>query len=698
MDFSQSDPVVAARNAFGVGLALVFGLLSGNPAIAVFAAVGAMFAAFADRPGSYRLRLARMSATSLAAGLAGGLSVLCAHSVPASLLLIAVLSFITGMALSLGLNVAQIGIAATAVAIVLNRFPMPPVDALGISAVVVAAGLVQSLLAIAGWPLHRHAPERAVLADLYDGLAARTRQAHPRMAAPGAGTLLDAARGTITGFGHGHGPSMQSYRGLLDEAERIRLEIMALAYCLERFGRVDRQEQRDAVHGLLGAAGTALDAVAQCLRKGTVFDPAPLRPVDAALANVEEVMANYPDSPTGRFAAMHGRALAGQLRACGRMATPGAVEGRVAEETARVGRVRLAVQAPLQVIRANLRWDSAIARHAIRLTVLVTATDGLARLLPGSDRGYWISLMVLLLLRPDFAATLHRTSARLAGTLVGLGIGTAAVYLAAPGGRVALVALVVVFVFGVRLAGAPNAFFMGTWTAAYLVALLDLAGSPAAQVVVPRMLDTLVAGVLAVAATVVWPAWERSYLPARIGELLAAYRHYLGVVANPATGKAELDSARSAARLARSNAQASLERTRGEPVAGRTTLDVGEGVLVQSHVLVQAVMIIDAARQSMHVENQPVEGLLGKLAPFVADCTAVLQSCEKAVAEGAPPRGVPQMREAYNQLKDALDAVGKGPGTVRQAVLDAADAITNALDTMVHLLRGQAKADTTNRR
>ncbi|ALE91563.1 hypothetical protein AOC05_03085 [Arthrobacter alpinus] len=695
-DFSQSDPVVAGRNAFGVGVPLVLGIAAGNPAIAVFGAVGAMFAAFADRPGSYRLRLARMSATSLAAGLAGGLSVLCAPSVPASLLLIAVLAFITGMALSLGVNVSQIGIAATAVAIVLNRFPMPPADALGIAALVVAAGLLQSLLAIAGWPLHRHAPERAVLAELYGGLASRTRQAHPRMAAPGAGTLLDKARATITGIGHGHGPSMQSYRGLLDEAERIRLEIMALAYCLERFERVDRLDHRDAVYGLLAAAGTALDAVAACLRKGSVFDPAQLLPVKEALAGLEDVMAGYPDSPTGRFAAVHARALAGQLRACGRMATPGAVEGRVGEVAARVGRIRLAVQAPVQVVRANLRWDSAIARHAIRLTLLVTATDGLARLLPGADRGYWISLMVLLLLRPDFAATLQRTSARLAGTLVGLGIGTGAVYLAAPGGRLAVVALVVVFVFGVRLAGAPNAFFMSTWTAAYLVALLDLAGYPAEEVVVPRMVDTLVAGVLAVAATVVWPAWERSYLPARIGEMLAAYRRYLALVADTTAGKTKLDSARSAARLARSNALASLERTRGEPVAARTTLDIGEGVLVQSHVMVQAVMIIDAARQSMNAQGQPVEGLLGKLAPFVADCQTALVSCENAVFAGSNPQGAPAMRNAFVLLKDSLDAVAPGPGTLRPAVLDAADRIANALDTMVHLLRGQAKGGAVN--
>jgi len=687
LDFSQSDPVVAARNAVGVGIPLVLGVVLGQAPIAVFGAVGALFAAFADRPGSYRLRLARMGMTSLAAGLGGGLSVLCGNSPALSVLLVAAFAFATGMLLSLGPNVAQVGTAATAVAIVLNRFPMPPAAALQIAAVITAAGLLQSLLAIAGWPLHRHAPERAVLADLYEGLAGRTRSEHPKMTAPGAGVLLDTARATITGFGHGQGPSMRSYRGLMDEAERIRLEVMALGYCLERFERAAAQDQHDAVRRLLREAGLALDAVSASLRKGTVFDDAVLAPVAEAAARLGEVMGRHPDSPTGRFASLHARALAGQLRACARMVTPGAVEGRVAETPAKVGGVRVSLQAPLGILRANLRLDSAVARHAIRLTVLVAATDWLARLLPGSDRGYWIPLMVLLLLRPDFAATLHRTSARLAGTLVGLGIGTAATFLLGAGNPLGNVVLIVVFVFGVRLSGAPNAFFMGIWTAAYLVSLLDLAGIPAGAVALPRLLDTVVAGILAVAATVAWPAWERTFLPARIAELLGAYRHYLVAITDPAPNKERIDSARIRARLARSNAQASVERTRAEPVAGHTTLFTGEGVVVQSHLLIQAAMVVDAARLSLRAGQQPVEGLMHQLAPFMADCEATLKACETAVAAGTPPRAAVALRASYLALKDTMERDPAQAETVQLAVLDAADRIANSLDTITHLLR-----------
>lgn len=689
LDFSQSDPVVAGRNALGIAIPLVVGVALGSVPIAVFGAVGAMFAAFADRPGSYRLRFSRMGMTSLAAGLGGGLSVLASHSWVFSLLLIAVFAFTSGMLLSLGPVVAQIGIAGTAVAIVLNRFELPPSSALSIAALVFAAGLVQALLAIAGWPVHRHAPERAVLGAVYEALAKRTRSPHPRMMTPGAGAKLEAARATITGFGHGHGPSMQSYRGLVDEAERIRLEIIALAYCLERFERVDRTVQAQAIHALLAAAGTVLDAVAESLFKGKVFDASVMEQLVEAVDGVQDIVGDHPDSPTGRFASLHARALAGQLRACARMVTPGAVEGRVAEEAVQVGGIQVAVQSPMDTLRANLRPSSAVFRHAVRLAVLVTATDGLSRLLPSADRGYWISLMVLLLLRPDFASTLLRTSARLAGTLVGLGIGTAATFVVGSENHYALIALVVVFVFGVRISGLPNAFFMAIWTAAYLVALLDLSGIPAGDVAIPRLVDTVLAGALAVGATVVWPAWERSYLPARLAELLASYGRYLVSVTDPQAHKAEIDSSRIAARLARSNAQASLDRTQAEPVDGRSVQYIGEGLLVQSHLFIQAAMVVDAARLSVSVTNNPVAQVLDPLQPFVTDAANTLRACQDAVRDGTVPRGTVNMRDSYTRLTQVLPPVSLESGVVQPAILDAADRIANSVDTMVHLLRGQ---------
>lgn len=68
LDFSQSDPVVAARNAFGVAIPLVIGIALGSVPIAVFGAVGALFASFADRPGScIGLRMPGVDASEITA-------------------------------------------------------------------------------------------------------------------------------------------------------------------------------------------------------------------------------------------------------------------------------------------------------------------------------------------------------------------------------------------------------------------------------------------------------------------------------------------------------------------------------------------------------------------------------------------------------------------------------------------------------
>ena len=68
LDRTQSDPVVSLRNAIGVAAPLAIGILSGGIAQGLASTVGALQAAFADRPGPYRLRILRMLGTALAAG------------------------------------------------------------------------------------------------------------------------------------------------------------------------------------------------------------------------------------------------------------------------------------------------------------------------------------------------------------------------------------------------------------------------------------------------------------------------------------------------------------------------------------------------------------------------------------------------------------------------------------------------------
>ena len=86
---------------------------------------------------------------------------------------------------------------------------------------VLAGGAGQAALAIAAWPLRRHRPERVALAGALPR-DSRRPPARPRAPAPARrpATTLTAVRQTLYGLGHDHGPSVEAYRVLLDEAER----------------------------------------------------------------------------------------------------------------------------------------------------------------------------------------------------------------------------------------------------------------------------------------------------------------------------------------------------------------------------------------------------------------------------------------------------------------------------------------------
>ena len=268
LDRTQSDPVVALRNALGIAAPLVIAALTGPVSAGLPSTIGALQTGFADRPGPYRLRALRMVGTALAAAVTSGLAVLCSRSDIASVLLLLGLAFIAGLLVIGGPSATQVGVAATAAALILGHLPEPPGAALHVGLLVLAGGAGQALLAVTAWPLGRHAPERRALAALYSELAAAARRPPGTSAAPPATATVSAVRNTLYGLGHDHGPSVEAYRVLLDEAERIRREITAITALVERLARAGATVEAGLVRVALGSAGDVLSAVATALTTG----------------------------------------------------------------------------------------------------------------------------------------------------------------------------------------------------------------------------------------------------------------------------------------------------------------------------------------------------------------------------------------------------------------------------------------------
>lgn len=682
LDRTQSDPVVSVRNAIGVAAPLAIGALLGNAAFGLPSTIGALQTAFADRPGPYRLRMLRMSTTALAAALTSGLAVLCSRSSVASVALLLVLGFVAGLLMTGGPAAAQVGVAGTAAALVIGHRPEPAGAAVHVGLLILLGGAGQVLLAIAAWPLGRHRPERMALAGLYRELAGLARRPPGTRTAPPAGVTATAVRQTLYGLGHDHGPSVEAYRVLLDLAERTRRELLALAGQAERLRDGGRDELAAAIGGALGGAGAALAEVAGALEAGRRTDPAVLAPlragIDAQLQRLEEAR----DDLTARAATARLRSLGGQLRAAVETARTGATEGRGGEEPDVYGVRQL--RAPIAIVRANLTPNSAVLRHAVRVAVLLAASDAFIRV-HGIDRGYWVPLAVLVVLRPDFATTFQRSSMRVVGTIVGLLLATALVHWV-PGGQWYQVALVGLFFFGMRFAGPGNLALSAVGVAGLVVVLLALEGVAPHATVVLRSEDTLIGGGLALLSMLVTPTWERSQVPSRLGDLLAAYRNYLAAVVDPDADVARRQRARIAARLARSNATVSVDRARAEPVHGQGRTQLGEAVLAHTHRFIHAMLTVDAIRPAL-----PERAGTPALGEFMAAAAAALTACEQAVRGQRAPRAVRPLRPLHEALVDALRAEPPvmSDASAGAALVDATDRITNSLDTLLAELRRQ---------
>jgi uncharacterized membrane protein YccC len=685
LDRTQSDPVVAARNALGVAVPLAIGALTGDAAGGLAATIGALQTGFADRPGPYRLRMLRMLGTALAACLTSAVAVAASRSDAASVVLLLVLAFVAGLLLAGGPSATQVGVAGVAAALIIGHTVTAASSALHVGLFVLAGGALQALLAIAAWPVRRHRPERVALAGLYRELASAARAQVGTSAGPPASSTLTAVRQTFYGLGHDHGPSVEAYRVLLDEAERVRREIVVLAGLAERLGADRSAGPATAVRSSLTAAAAALEEVADALAQARPVQPAPIEQARQAVRAALEVLTGPADDGaqlTRLAAAGRLRALAGQLRAILESTEAGASEGRTIDRPASSGLREL--RDPIAVLRANLTLDSAIMRHALRLSALLAASDLVVRL-ADVQRGYWVSLTLLVVLRPDFATTLQRSVMRVVGTVVGLLLATALVHWI-PGGEWWRVVLIAVLAFGMRLAGPGNIALTATCLSGLVVVLLEINGVPAHTTVQSRAVATLAGGGLALLAAVALPNWERRFIPARLAELVEAYRRYLAVVADLSADRVTLHRARAACRLARSNAQASVDRAASEPVHGQAAVELGRAVLSHTHRFIHAVLSIDAVRLPLREAGGSTA-----LAVFLHDAAERLELARTALSTGEPPATVPSLRPNHQQLAAELlgDPAEVGGIETATTLVDATDRITNSLDTLLAELRRQ---------
>lgn len=371
-------------------------------------------------------------------------------------------------------------------------------------------------------------------------------------------------------------------------------------------------------------------------------------------------------------------ALLGQLRAATDLALNTTPRGETAfaqREARRHWTLRLGGK--LATLRANLNLQSAAFRHAVRLAGCIAASEFLAGIF-GLQRSYWMPMTIAIVLKPDFTSTFSRGVLRLAGTFLGLVL-TTALFRFHPPGVEGEVVLVVVAFFVMRCFGPANYGIFVAALSALVVALIAITGVDPKAVIAARAWNTCAGGTLALIAYAVWPTWERHQVSEALANMLDAYFGYFQAVADAYQAPdqsmaARLDRARVTARLARSDAEASVDRVSTEPGVSRQRVEVLNRMLASSHRFVHAVMAVEAAL-AITPPVQPRKGFQR----FRWDVELTLHSLSAALRGSPLSAGeLPDLRQDHR----ALIQSGNGNGERYALVNVETDRLTNSLNTL----------------
>ena len=680
---------VGLRNTLAVVAPLAIGIASDHPGAGVAIATGALNTMFSDQPGPYRQRAQRMALTALGAGLSAFAgAVLGAHDL-AILVAALVWGMGGGLLVALGAEIGRVGQTSMVLLVVMSARPAPWPEALAVAALVLAGGLLQTLVALAAWPLQRYRPERHALAEVFGQLATMARARHDPTAAPPTTEALQFAQHLLHGVHRSRSLAVQSFRVLAEVGERTRVGLLALA---DLRGNFSDPRSGLAVGDMLLGAGRVLDGIARALLDGAPPAAASalaeeLDPLVAAIGQLRETHPERSERRLLRIAQTRAAGLAGQLRSAVRNAASAGSRGEAGTQAveARLP-AALRPQGALAILRANLVPSSAAFRHAVRCAVCLALAVAVER---GLDlpHGFWIPMTTAIVLKPDFAGTFRFGVLRVAGTLVGLLLASALVHFAFEdaGARIGVfAALCLAF----RLLATVN-YALGTAAlTGMIVLLMSFNGEPPGDAMGPRALHTMAGSALALIAYALWPTREKLRLRPTLAAMIDAYRAYLVAVLGGASE--HCTDTRAVARAARTNAQASLDRLAAEPRPDRALIDLAEGVFANGNRLARAAMALEAARIDCgrFAEPEAVEA-------FATRADAALRAIATSLRERTP-LAFAALRPIERELAARLDAATP-PGSAERAfavaVMHACDRATDAIDTLAHRVAHGARAE-----
>ena len=679
-DTAKMNPWLGLRNALGVALPLFAGVALHSLSGGVVAALGALNVAFRDSDAPYLQRARHMLLASVLMGIAVFAGSVSGRYPALAVLIAGVWALVAGMMIALSVSASELGVLSLVLLLIYGAVPQEPGHAALSGLYAFAGGLMQTLLSLALWPLRRYRPERRALADLYHELS-RAAVSPPRQAddAPAATDASIQAQISLATLDGDRSIESERFRFLLSQAERIRLALLALRRLRARLLRESPTgSELEILNDFLTTCSRMLASVAADLEDEATPRSAQAGELEVLVEHLDAAapVANSAVASLFRDLRFQMVALAGQLRAAQDLAVSSTPAGAAAFERVESSKPwRLRLNGTLATLRANLNLQSAACRHAIRLAVCIAVADALARGF-SLRRSYWLPMTVAMVLRSDFAATFSRGVLRLLGTFAGLIFATL-LFHALPAGALAPVLAIAALTFIIRWAGPAHYGVAVMGITALVVLLLSLTGAVPREVMAARLLNTTAGGVIALLAYWLWPTWERHQVAEGLASMLDAFRIYFQAVRDcllAVPSKIDRDRARVAARLARSNLEASIERAAVEPGVSPERLALLSAMLASTRRMARALLALEAA-----IGPQGAAPVPQSFRTFANHIDLTLYYLAALLRGSAiTPELLPDLRADHGALLESPEQTGQPYALINTE----ADRLTNAVNTL----------------
>lgn len=336
-----------------------------------------------------------------------------------------------------------------------------------------------------------------------------------------------------------------------------------------------------------------------------------------------------------------------------------------------------------QSVRGQLNFESSVFRHAVRLSAVVAAACLIVELLH-LNLGYWILLTALFVCQPNYSATKSRVYQRIAGTVLGVVVGSLVPYFTpSVETKLWIVIACTTLFFATRSYKYSFSTFFITIQA---LTSFSLAGFDVYAALPWRIIDTVIGSVMAWAAvSYLWPDWRYLTLDRTAAQAVGGNGAYLAAILEQLRhGSRDDIGYRTVRRQAHERLTAlssTLSDMSSEPKKFAAQLPDGFTLLKNSYALTGYISALGAYRNEISAHQAPLPPAFYACAQAAADLLKAMPN----MGEGDFQTALARLSADVNDARDQNDGQAAYPVVWQQLGL-----IIRQLEPCYRALHGHA--------